>query len=63
VFGRDTGDLPIMKRSGVTLKPLVGAWGRAVRTSGGRVKRGLAGRRKASGLPGTAEVGLMLGAS
>ena len=31
VFGRDTGDLPIMKRSEMTPKPVVGARGRADR--------------------------------
>ena len=45
---------------------LVGARGRAVRTSGGRVRRGpspwwVAGRREASGLPGAPEVGLISG--
>jgi len=65
-LGRDTGDLPIMERSEMT-RNLVGTRGRAVRTSGGRVRRGLspggwrAGVRPAACLD-RPEVGLILGA-
>jgi len=65
VFGRDTGDLPIMKRSEM-IQPGRGVGARCSDFwrpgETGAVAWWVAGRRKASGLPGAAEVGLILGA-